>query len=104
MIKNFIVLRIYRILRWRFVYLKNRIKEKKKKHSDNKNTTSFEDIDTNEGKGWKSNPMICVKCLHRSWYVYRNGTHRVKNFECNYCGRIGSLIIDQSALDEIEGE
>jgi hypothetical protein len=102
MIKNFIVLRIYRILRWRFVDLKNRINEKKKKPGDNENVTSFEDFDTNEGKGWKTTPSICVKCLNRSVQVYPVGMH-LSDFECGCCGRIGSLIVDIESLEE-EGE
>ncbi len=100
MMKNFIVLRIYRILRWRCVDLKNRIKEKKP--SDIKIITSFEDFDTNDGKGWKTTPTVCVKCLNRSVLVYPVGTY-LSNFECGCCGRIGSLIVDIESLEE-EGE
>lgn len=99
MIKNFIVLRIYRILRWRFVDLKNRIN--KKKTGDDENVTSFEDFDTNDGKGWKATPTVCVKCLNRSVQVYPVGMH-LSDFECGCCGRIGSLIVDTESLEEGE--
>lgn len=91
MIKNFIILRMCRVLRVKFIILKTSIKEKK--NGKVKNITSFSDFDTNNGKGWKATPTVCVKCLNRSVQVYRNGAH-LKDFECGHCGFIGSLIVD----------
>lgn len=100
MIKNFIILRVYRVLRTKFNILKASIKEKKNCKSEN--VTSFSDFDTNDGEGWKVTPTVCVKCLNRSVQVYQNGAH-LKDFECGYCGFIGSLIVDTESLEE-EGE
>lgn len=91
MIKNFIILRMCRVLRVKFIILKTNIKEKKIGKAEN--ITSFSDFDTNDGKGWKATPTVCVKCLNRSVQVYRNGAH-LKDFECGHCGFIGSLIVD----------
>lgn len=88
MIKNFIVLRIYRVLRVKFIVLKARIKEKNGK---SENVINFSDFDTSNG--WKTTPTVCVKCLNRSVQVYKNGGH-LKDFECGHCGFIGSLIVD----------
>ena len=45
MIKNFIILRMYRVLRVKFTILKASIKEKKNDKSEN--VTNFSDFDTN---------------------------------------------------------
>ena len=57
MIKNFIILRVYRVLRTKFIVLKTSIKEKKNDKAEN--VTSFSDFDTNDGKGWKVTPTVC---------------------------------------------
>ena len=98
-IKNFIILRVCRVLRVKFVILKTSIKEKRNGKSEN--VTNFSDFDTNDGKGWKVTPTVCVKCLNRSVQVYRNGGH-LKDFECGHCGFIGSLIVDTESLEEGE--
>ncbi len=99
MIKNFIILRMYRILRFKFINLKASIKDKKIGKAEN--ITSFSDFDTNDGKGWKTTSTVCVKCLNRSVQVYPTGAH-LKDFECGHCGFIGSLIVDTEALEEGE--
>ena len=101
MIKNFIILRMCRVLRVKFIILKTSLKEKKNDKTEN--IISFSDFDTNDGKGWKATPTVCVKCLNRSVHVYRNGRH-LEDLECGHCGFIGSLIVDQSTLDEKKGE
>lgn len=99
MIKNFIILRMCRVLRVKFIILKTSLKEKKTGKAEN--ITSFSDFDTNDGKGWKATPTVCVKCLNRSVQVYQNGGH-LKDFECGHCGFIGSLIVDTESLEEGE--
>lgn len=106
MIKNFIILRMYRVLRVKFITLKASIKEtiflsSLKKITKVENVTSFSDFDTNDGKGWKATPTVCVKCLNRSVQVYQNGGH-LKDFECGNCGFIGSLIVDTESIEEGE--
>lgn len=101
MIKNFIVLRMYRVLRVKFIILKESVKEKKNDKVEN--VINFSDFNTNYGKGWKTTPTVCVKCLNRSVQVYRNGAGaHLKDFECGHCGFIGSLIVDTEALEEGE--
>lgn len=96
MIKNFIILRMYRVLRYKFINLKESIKDKKVAKSGN--VVVISDFDTNDGKGWKTTPTVCVKCLNRSVHVYPNGLY-LKTFECTHCGRVGSLIIDTESLE-----
>lgn len=99
MIKNFIILRMYRVLRIKFINLKASIKDKKTDKVEN--IISFSDFDTNDGKGWKTTPTVCVKCLNRSVQIYPNGLY-LKNIGCGHCGWVGSLIVDTESLEEGE--
>jgi len=99
MIKNFIILRIYRVLRIKFNTLKANIK--KKNCGKIENVVNFSDFDTNDGRGWRATPTVCIKCLNRSVHVYRTGAH-LKDIGCAHCGFIGSLIVDTESLEEGE--
>ena len=50
MIKNFIILRMYRVIRYKFINLKESIKDKKAAKSGN--VVIISDFDTNDGKGY----------------------------------------------------